>query len=250
MENKTIKETIIEKVHDFCNCDNITSESKIMHDLGFDSLDIIELMMELEKEFNILIDDDKIPKNCTVQDIIDEVSRLINAKNGKYQASEENYIPTKEEIEEKEKFNNSQVHEQVQEQKAWYTFPLTFWELVEKLNWKENCRKENCTKELREKFYQLCEGNTYVMDYFNKYRNSLRHALQCTLDDYEFETYGDRCASEFFRYGDDSWDDMANHIIGMGKETYFAILNDPKLAAEYTEDFVESFAYCFHYDKK
>ena len=88
------------------------------------------------------------------------------------------------------------------------------------------------------------------MDYFNKYRNSLRHTLQCVLDEYQLKTYGNSCASEFFKYGDDSWDDMTNHIIGMGKETYFAILNDPKLAAEYTENFVESFTYCFHYNTK
>ena len=250
--NQNITQIVKEKIANICGIDieKIKEESFLKYDLEFDSLDMVELEMNIEEEFDIKLYKENSPKDITVKELIDEVIRLIDVKNGKYQASGEDYLPIKEEQEKLEKFNNSRVHEQVQEKKAWYTFPLTFWELVEKLNWKENCRKDNCTKKLREKFYQLCEGNTYVMDYFNKYRNSLRHVLQCVLNEYELKTYGDRCASEFFKYGDDSWNDMANHIIGMGKETYFAILNDPKLASEYTEDFVESFAYCFHYDVK
>ena len=37
---------------------NITPEMKFSDDLGFDSLDTVELLMEFEKEFDIIVDDD------------------------------------------------------------------------------------------------------------------------------------------------------------------------------------------------
>ncbi len=240
MEKELIKEKIFKCIEKQANGETLTYDTNLQDDLGFDSLDNFELIMSLEKEFNINIDEEKSEKINTIQDIIDTVVYL-KSKNERLKLRKVAPISEKEQKE---------MEFEINEKKAWYTFPLTFWELIDKLNWKENCTKENCIKELQEKFYQLCEGNTYVMDYFNNFRNSLRHVLQVTLEEYELKTYGDRCASEFFKYGDDSWDDMANHIIGMGKETYFAILNDPKLASEYTENFVESFAYCFHYDTK
>ena len=57
-------ENITEKVRDIIveqlgvNPEQVTQEAKFIEDLGADSLDTVELIMEFEKEFNIAIPDD------------------------------------------------------------------------------------------------------------------------------------------------------------------------------------------------
>ena len=48
----------------------VKPEATFTNDLGADSLDTVELIMELEKEFNITIPDDKAEKIATVGDAI------------------------------------------------------------------------------------------------------------------------------------------------------------------------------------
>ena len=56
----------------------ITSESSFTNDLGADSLDTVELIMEFEKEFNIAIPDDQAEKIATVGQAVDYITA--NAK--------------------------------------------------------------------------------------------------------------------------------------------------------------------------
>ena len=48
----------------------VTPEASFTGDLGADSLDTVELIMELEKEFNLSIPDDQAEKIATVCDAI------------------------------------------------------------------------------------------------------------------------------------------------------------------------------------
>ena len=48
----------------------IRMESKLIDDLKADSLDIVELIMDLEQEFGIEIPDEELPKVQTVADIV------------------------------------------------------------------------------------------------------------------------------------------------------------------------------------
>ena len=48
----------------------VTPEASFTNDLGADSLDTVELIMEFEKEFNISIPDDQAEKIGTVGDAI------------------------------------------------------------------------------------------------------------------------------------------------------------------------------------
>ena len=48
----------------------VTSEASFTNDLGADSLDTVELIMEFEKEFNISIPDDQAEKIASVGDAI------------------------------------------------------------------------------------------------------------------------------------------------------------------------------------
>ncbi len=48
----------------------VTSEASFTNDLGADSLDTVELIMEFEKEFNIAIPDDQAEKIGTVGEAV------------------------------------------------------------------------------------------------------------------------------------------------------------------------------------
>ncbi len=52
----------------------VTTEASFTNDLGADSLDTVELIMEFEKEFNIAIPDDQAEKIGTVGQAIDYIT--------------------------------------------------------------------------------------------------------------------------------------------------------------------------------
>ena len=49
----------------------VTPTASFVNDLGADSLDTVELIMEFEKEFDVKIPDEEAEKITTVQDAID-----------------------------------------------------------------------------------------------------------------------------------------------------------------------------------
>ncbi len=51
----------------------VRNESTFIDDLGADSLDIVELIMAFEEEFNIEIPDDVAEKIKTVKDTVDYI---------------------------------------------------------------------------------------------------------------------------------------------------------------------------------
>ena len=56
------------------SADEIVASASFIDDLGADSLDIVELVMAIEKSFDIEIPDEDAEKIATVQDAIDYVS--------------------------------------------------------------------------------------------------------------------------------------------------------------------------------
>lgn len=48
----------------------INKDSKIVADLGADSLDVVELLMALEDEFGVSVDEEKAESLVTVSDIV------------------------------------------------------------------------------------------------------------------------------------------------------------------------------------
>lgn len=50
--------------------DSITQESTITEDLGADSLDVVDLVMSFEDEFDVEIPDDAVETIRTVSDIV------------------------------------------------------------------------------------------------------------------------------------------------------------------------------------
>lgn len=51
--------------------EEVTPEASFIEDLNADSLDLVELIMSLEEEFNVKISDEDAEKIRTVQDAID-----------------------------------------------------------------------------------------------------------------------------------------------------------------------------------
>jgi acyl carrier protein len=57
----------------------ITNEASFTNDLGADSLDTVELIMEFEKEFNISIEDSDAEKIQTVGDAVNYLESKVPA---------------------------------------------------------------------------------------------------------------------------------------------------------------------------
>ncbi len=53
--------------------DSITPETDIADDLGADSLDVVEMLMAIEDEFDIEIPDDKVESLKTVGQVVDYI---------------------------------------------------------------------------------------------------------------------------------------------------------------------------------
>lgn len=57
--------------------DDIHPETTFVDDLGADSLDIFQIIMGIEEEFDIEIDNDEAEKISTVQDAVDQIKKVV-----------------------------------------------------------------------------------------------------------------------------------------------------------------------------
>ena len=76
-----VNNRIIEILKDKLIVDEISSDDNLIIDLKADSLDIIELVMELEHEFDIVILDEEVDPNFdSVGHLIDFIQTKVNNK--------------------------------------------------------------------------------------------------------------------------------------------------------------------------
>jgi acyl carrier protein len=73
-----IKEIIMERLG--VSEEKITPQASFINDLGADSLDTVELMMELEEAFDVSIEDEEAEKIQTVQDAVDYLEKKLAEK--------------------------------------------------------------------------------------------------------------------------------------------------------------------------
>lgn len=66
-----VKQAVAEQLN--VPVEDVKNEASFMDDLGADSLDLVELIMSLENEFDITISDEDSEKISTVQSAIDFV---------------------------------------------------------------------------------------------------------------------------------------------------------------------------------
>jgi len=71
--DKKIKQIIAEQLG--LNEEEIVDGASLLDDLGADSLDIVELVMAMEEEFEMEIPDEDAEKIVTVKDVVDYVKR-------------------------------------------------------------------------------------------------------------------------------------------------------------------------------
>ena len=68
-----VKKIVVE--HLGVEADKVTEDASFIDDLGADSLDIVELVMAFEEEFNVEIPDDAAEKISTVKDATDYIDQ-------------------------------------------------------------------------------------------------------------------------------------------------------------------------------
>ena len=71
-----VQEIIVDKMG--VDASEVTPEASFTNDLGADSLDTVELIMEFEKEFDISIPDDKAEAITSVGDAITYIEAELN----------------------------------------------------------------------------------------------------------------------------------------------------------------------------
>jgi acyl carrier protein len=69
-----VKNIIVDKLS--VEASEVTNEANFTNDLGADSLDTVELIMEFEKEFGITIPDDQAEKISTVGDAVSYIEKI------------------------------------------------------------------------------------------------------------------------------------------------------------------------------
>ena len=78
----SVEERVIEIVSEQMGVskDQVTRETSFVNDLGADSLDTVELVMEFEEEFDITIPDEEAEKIQTVGQAIDYIEQHAHAQ--------------------------------------------------------------------------------------------------------------------------------------------------------------------------
>ena len=74
----TVKDIIVKQLG--VNADEVTEDASFVEDLGADSLDTVELVMELEKEFNMEISDEEASNMRTVGESIKYIEEKTQEK--------------------------------------------------------------------------------------------------------------------------------------------------------------------------
>ena len=70
---ETVKRIVVDQLQ--VAADDVRIDSTFIDDLGADSLDIVELIMAFEEEFNIEIPDEIAEKIKTVKDAVDYIEK-------------------------------------------------------------------------------------------------------------------------------------------------------------------------------
>ncbi len=73
-----VKELVAEQLS--VSAKDINENSKIVEDLGADSLDVVEMLMTLEEEYGITIPDEKIGSIKTIGQIVELIETCKNNK--------------------------------------------------------------------------------------------------------------------------------------------------------------------------
>ena len=71
---KKIKQLLVDELS--VNPDDVTLEAELVSDLGINSIELAEIVMECETQFNITIDDEDLHTFVTVGDVVNYLERV------------------------------------------------------------------------------------------------------------------------------------------------------------------------------
>ena len=75
---------VYEKIRDMVSTqfsldkEEITMETDFRKDLGADSIDLVELIMSLEEEFDLEVEDEEVENINTVEDAVDYINNVLD----------------------------------------------------------------------------------------------------------------------------------------------------------------------------
>ncbi len=69
-----VRDVVVEQLN--VSPEAVKLESKIIEDLGADSLDVVELVMALEEKFDIQIPDTEAEKLISIQNVVDYIEKI------------------------------------------------------------------------------------------------------------------------------------------------------------------------------
>ena len=76
MEFEKLKNIIAEVLN--VDADEITMDTTFVDDLGADSLDVFQIIMGIEEEFDIEIPSEEAEKIVTVGDVVEQIKNAVN----------------------------------------------------------------------------------------------------------------------------------------------------------------------------
>jgi len=77
---QTVVKHLLNEVEDVISADDITIESRLRDDLNLNSLQAVNIIIELEDEFNISISEDEMAPLVTVGNVVDIIQNKMGDK--------------------------------------------------------------------------------------------------------------------------------------------------------------------------
>jgi len=77
---QTVVKHLLNEVEDVISADDITIESRLRDDLNLNSLQAVNIIIELEDEFNISISEDELAPLVTVGNVVDIIQNKLGDK--------------------------------------------------------------------------------------------------------------------------------------------------------------------------
>lgn len=77
---QTVVKHLLNEVEDVISADDITIESRLRDDLNLNSLQAVNIIIELEDEFNISISEDEMAPLVTVGNVVDMIQNKLGDK--------------------------------------------------------------------------------------------------------------------------------------------------------------------------
>ena len=76
MEFELVRDIIVETLG--CDAEQVTMDASLADDLGADSLDVYQIIMGIEEEFDIEIPNEEAEKIVTVGDAVEQIKKAVS----------------------------------------------------------------------------------------------------------------------------------------------------------------------------